>query len=437
MSGDSAVLLAFFRTLEAECIPYCVVGDVAGLPRIPANDIDIVCAAEHQDRIGAAIHVLAERFGGQVAQVLQHESNAFYRVLYLPDGLYLKLDVCSDYVVAARRLLTAAWLLEGRRKVGGRAFFTCAPEREFAYYLMKKISKGYAADAALRHLGALFDEAPAPCRAVLTATWAADEAAGIERAVLARDWQLVKPSIGELRRQMTARHPRVPSAFFAEARRVAARVLQPSGFTIAVLGPDGSGKSTLLDALQERLAPLGRGVARFHLKPPLTATARAAAAPVDNPHGRAPRGLFLSTLKLGYFAVVYTAGWLSTVWLLRRRSHVVLFDRYYHDILADPLRYRNGAPAWTVRFFARFVPRPDLFLILDASPNTVRARKAEVSAAESERQHAAYRALAHEIPGAHLVDANAAAEIVAGAGERLVVQAMAQRLSERGFRGQH
>lgn len=89
----------------------------------------------------------------------------------------------------------------------------------------------------------------------------------------------------------------------------------------------------------------------------------------------------------------------------RAKHGLVVFDRHLLDMLVDPLRYRYGGPSWVVRTACRLVPRPDLIVILDAPTSVVRARKQEVTTAESERQSLAYRGLAAAAPGAHLVDA--------------------------------
>jgi thymidylate kinase len=421
--------------LDASGVRYCVVGNTAELPRIPVNDVDLVCLPGDQAPIRAVIDALAARFGGCVAQALQHEANANYHVLRLrPDAgpVYLKIDVCTDYVVEARTLLTAAWLIEGRRKAPGAVFYTCAPEREFAYYLTKKISKGRADDKALSHLSALFAEAQTACRSVLVSTWGGDDAALIEKAVVSRDWRPIEPRVQSLRRKVRAKHTREISLVFAELKRVIGRVFWPTGFVVAVLGPDGSGKSTLLDLLENGLAPLGRSVARFHLKP---VKSLASGTPVSDPHAKEPRGAFLSTLKLLYLASQYVTGWWTNVWWLRRRSGIVLFDRYFQDILADPRRYRNGAPASIVRLIGSLVPRPDLFLILDVDPEIARSRKAEVSLAEGRRQRGAYQAIATATPNARLIDANPSAALVALQCEDIIVKNMAERLRRRGDHG--
>jgi thymidylate kinase len=110
---------------------------------------------------------------------------------------------------------------------------------------------------------------------------------------------------------------------------------------------------------------------------------------------------------------------------------MIFFDRYYHDHLADPRRYRSGAPKWLVRLVGRLIPMPDLFLVMDVLPEAARQRKAEVSAEESARQFGAYRALCAELPNAHLIDANRSPGEVASQCEGVVVRAMAARLQGR------
>ena len=110
---------------------------------------------------------------------------------------------------------------------------------------------------------------------------------------------------------------------------------------------------------------------------------------------------------------------------------MIFFDRYYHDVLADPRRYRSAAPQWLARLAGRLIPAPDLFLVLDVDPSTARSRKSEVSVDESERQFHAYRSLCRELPNAFLIDANAAPTQVAAQCEGVVVRAMAMRLQKR------
>ena len=60
---------------------------------------------------------------------------------------------------------------------------------------------------------------------------------------------------------------------------------------------------------------------------------------------------------------------------------MIMFDRYYDDMLVDPLRYRYGAPKWTIQLNRGAIPRPDLFLFIDVPENELIRRKNEVTIA--------------------------------------------------------
>lgn len=207
-------------------------------------------------------------------------------------------------------------------------------------------------------------------------------------------------------------------------------LLSKNVFSVAVLGPDGAGKSTLLGSLCSVPVLRTRHQYVFHLYPPIKSR-NIPPARVTNPHAKPNWGIFASVLKLFLLVGRYNTGWMLTKWKCKLQSSSIYFDRYYHDMLADPRRYRMGAPAWLVRLFGHLIPKPDLFLILDVQPEVARARKTEVSEAESQRQFHAYRALAEELPNAVLIDANGSPEDVASACERAVVEAMAYRLGQR------
>lgn len=435
-SPAATFLPELFHILSDRRITYCVMGNTRVLPEIPENDIDIVCAPGERPALIGAFEALVERYGGYVAQVLQHESTATYHVAYLPlpqnRSAYVKLDLCTDYLVAGRKLLSAEWILQDREK-SAAGFYTAAPDREFTYYLLKKLGKAKADGAALEHLSALLLRDSGGCRAALARCWPPASADLIARALAAKDWSPIAAARPLLQRQVRTRLPRRNLALvLAEWSRLLSRLLRPTGFVISVLGPDGSGKSTVLAGLVPRLSALGRRTARFHLKPPIAGRESEGGVVVD-PHGQRPRGPVMSILKLLYLVFAYNLGWLVSVWLPRLRSGLIFFDRYYHDILADPRRYRNGAPGWVVRTLGRLIPTPDLFLVIDVAPEAVRARKSEVSAQEGIRQFSAYRALCAELPNAHLIDGNVPAEAVIAQCESRVAQAMARRLSGRGF----
>lgn len=193
-----------------------------------------------------------------------------------------------------------------------------------------------------------------------------------------------------------------------------------SGLCVAILGPDGSGKSTLLDALERRAGDRFAAVRRFHLRPHV-GRGRRDEGPVVDPHGKLPRGMIPSVAKLAWWWMDYWLGHLLVVGPAVRRASLVLFDRYYHDILVDPVRYRYGASIRIARAVGRSVPMPDVFVILEAPVATLRSRKREVERVETERQREAYAELAAELPGAHRVDSSRPVEDVVAEVESLMI----------------
>jgi hypothetical protein len=71
----------------------------------------------------------------------------------------------------------------------------------------------------------------------------------------------------------------------------------------------------------------------------------------------------------------------------------VQFDRYFHDVLVDPRRYRYGGPKWFAALLSRLLPEPDLVIVLDANEDLIFSRKTELTRAEIQRQRQAYAEL--------------------------------------------
>ena len=178
------------------------------------------------------------------------------------------------------------------------------------------------------------------------------------------------------------------------------------GLCIAFFGPDGIGKSAVIEAVKLEAGTTFSAVVQFHFRPMFGR--QQDRPPVTDPHAQTPRSLLISTVKLIYWLLDCWYGYLIAIRPARRCSRLVIFDRYYPDILVDPQRYR--LPASTLRFarlLAAIAPRPDLYILLDAPADVVQRRKHEVSLAESQRQRLAYLAMFQSMPAKLLVNADA------------------------------
>ena len=184
------------------------------------------------------------------------------------------------------------------------------------------------------------------------------------------------------------------------------------GLCIAFFGPDGIGKSAVIEQVKVDAETAFSAVVQFHFRPMFGR--QEDRPPVTDPHGHAPRSLLISSLKLLYWLLDCWYGYLIAIRPARSRSRLVIFDRYYPDILVDPVRYRLPASSLRIaRWLTALAPRPDLCVLLDAPAEVVQRRKREVSPAESQRQRLAYLAMFQTMPTRLLVNADAPVNQVA------------------------
>ncbi|KKO01326.1 hypothetical protein LCGC14_0119140 [marine sediment metagenome] len=161
---------------------------------------------------------------------------------------------------------------------------------------------------------------------------------------------------------------------------------------ISFLGPDGSGKSTVIEGVIKEKLPFN-GTSYFHLKPLHPARALGESVVVVDPHKYPPYSMLKSYVKLAFFIYQYNIGWIKNVLPLKKKGNLVIFDRYYHDLLVDNRRYRYGGNIKIAKFISKFIPKPDIFFVLTTDPKVIYTRKQEVPFNELERQVSAYQLL--------------------------------------------
>jgi serine acetyltransferase/thymidylate kinase len=185
---------------------------------------------------------------------------------------------------------------------------------------------------------------------------------------------------------------------------------QPTGLLIAAMGPDGCGKSSVIAAVDRQVREAFRSTTLVHLRPGFLYRPERMAN--NTPHAEKPRGKARSFCKLVFFASDYILGYVFFMKPLLVRSNSLIFDRYYDDLLVDPRRYRQQGSVGMARLLRKIVPRPDLWLLLDAPAEVLQMRKQEVSPQESERQRHAYIELLRDQQNVVTIDASQPLETV-------------------------
>lgn len=166
-----------------------------------------------------------------------------------------------------------------------------------------------------------------------------------------------------------------------------------TGFSIGFTGPDGSGKTTVIDLMIERLGDVFRKAhAYYHFRPTLfgnlgeVAHSAGIKKEVDrnysDPHRGGKTGIFSSLARLGYYSLDYLVGYFVKVKTQTRITRLVIFDRYYTDIICDSRRSRIYLNPRFLYWFGRlFIPSLDYNILLTASTETILARKRELDEA--------------------------------------------------------
>jgi thymidylate kinase len=162
------------------------------------------------------------------------------------------------------------------------------------------------------------------------------------------------------------------------------RFFKSPGYVICFIGPDGSGKTTLIELIESTVSEaFHNSIYDFHLKPIKPKTKKTSI--VEEPHKYEPYSKIKSYIKLLYFVYQYNVGWIKNILPLKIKSSLIIFDRYFDDLLVDNKRYRYGGSKKVAKFFKKFIPSPDIYFILVADPKIIYERKKEIEYDELKR----------------------------------------------------
>ena len=70
---------------------------------------------------------------------------------------------------------------------------------------------------------------------------------------------------------------------------------------------------------------------------------------------------------------------------------IYIFDRYPHDLLIDPVRYRFQLNKNITETLLNFLPQPDLWINVSGNSNVIWRRKKEIKLYETKKQLKLYK----------------------------------------------
>ena len=420
-----------FRLLDEHRVRYCVLHSWEGLPDKLPSDLDLAVHPRDRARLPTVFQGLFEE-GYRPVQRWQYRGRGaqFDFAWFEQEGMRsARIDVTDRYWPHALVLMPGEELVRNRQQYKG--FWVANPAVEFAYILVKKTLKGSLPPHQAERLKMLVNELGKSQAQKIAGELFGDR--WKEQVVDACAGGTLGGPLGQLKKRLwVTKLRRDPQNAFRyvlrEVRRLAVRTFVPIGLFVVILGPDGVGKSTLVGRLAESLQQATFNRCRiFHWRPNVVAPQKETGMPVTDPHDKAPRGALGSIVVLFGLFLDY---WLGFIFILRpilTRAGLVVFDRYYHDLLIDPLRYRYGGPMSLAKFLGRLVPAPDLLFLVDAEDDIILSRKREVPPEELRRQRQAYRQFTLGDRRATLVKTDRGIERTLGEANRFVVEFLSQR----------
>jgi serine acetyltransferase/thymidylate kinase len=412
-------------------------GDASVPSQLGPSRIELVLAPQAIDEVPRLLHKFSARSEGRLVTCVRHQRNGWRALL---SGLnrderpeFVTLEMFTDFVRRGRTILTADRILKSRVLETSEAsaskprssYFTAGPAIEFIYYLVRCAYENKLTAEQTLHLRECWRRDPTATGTQVRSLWDSEREAGVvARAVESDEWDALREILPLLVNGVRRRTRLTPLEWLHGLRAWSQAQWRPHGLLLACLGPEGVGKSDLIASLKERaLAPFVH-VHTMDLRPRIF-------RPDPRVKARTPRGRLGTMAKLLMFAADYWWGFHLRIRPRLVSGMLVVSNRYYDDVLVDPLRYRMAEAFAFARALMPWIPRPDLWLVLDAPAEVINSRNTNLPAEETSRQRGEYRRLLRGYEDVVVLDARQKLDKLLAEAERAIVAHLETRTAQR------
>lgn len=396
---EARVLAGLFSRLENRCVRYAILRNYECLPHsVGARDIDIVVMPEDLQAATEVVCVVAKEMNLRFASYYRDERLTQFMLFQRAETgevFDLKIDFFTNSQIYGVEASSAAQMLQALRRHNGLPVvhekYVFLDKWLFHLLVGKPVHPKYDAD-----FFAICQREKNSLTAVLTPLLGKDLANGMIDGVASGAASKMPPLLlGEKIRvlaRMLGRQGLRGIGHFAQFLAYRLRNFgRPPGIFLSVSGPDGSGKTTVIDAVIAELQTIygGDSVIYRHFRPSVlpriadVAKAARAIETVDkdyaNPHRARPSGPAGSLARLGYYYLDYLVGYFRSVRPVLLKRQIILFDRYYYDMIGDPGRSRIRLPYGLLRFVGHLLPLPSYAFFIHVNPEEIYRRKQELS----------------------------------------------------------
>ncbi len=381
----SKYLSEFFRLLN-DNVEYVVLRNFEGLPeRNDSRDIDIAISTKDYKRIKPLLLQLIETQGWKIVTLLKSDRLVTWVIGFINashETELIQLDFFFDTSVFGIELLSVKELLYGRQ-FNGRIYIPSIEIQFLDKYLYDR-AVGAEYPEKYHFTREVAKDSPV-VKEKLRGVFGCDSIESCDKM----------PGKRLLMRAVRYNLLSRPFSFIGGVGHFLQTfsgnyIMSRTGFSVGFTGPDGSGKTTVIDRTIERLGDVFASAhAYYHFRPALfgnlgeVAHSAGIKKEVDrnysDPHRGGKTGVLSSLARLGYYSVDYVVGYFAKVKTRTRITRLVIFDRYFTDIICDSRRSRIYLPPKFLNLWRKlFIPSLDYNILLTASADTILARKREL-----------------------------------------------------------
>lgn len=401
-----------FRALDDAEIRWLILRNQDRLDRI-GHDLDIIVHPRDASRLEAVVRRAVVDGGYFLLRVRRGIEHLAFDVSHraLRGRLLLHVDFQTRVAYRGRTLIDADDVFAHRRRAENGAWVLSPGMEAYALILHAALHKGALKEAYALRLAAIEEAAPGALLHVATERLGEDLGRRVAGVRTEEDLLRIRRPLA---RAVDTKYPsnvwRRPWFTVSSGAAMSYRRMRPTGIFVVFLGPDGSGKSTTVEMLTEILTdPSGIvPIHRVYLGSgrPILPTRKLRRKMIAARLGERKRTVRDVRPRRLRGAIHVMVDEIVRYWMhVRPRVSphgIVLADRYAYDVLR--INNPHVRSRWFRRIATAFIPTPDITFFLEGDPETISARKQELTVAETIRQQRAYRELEAFVPTFRPVD---------------------------------
>lgn len=350
------------------------------------------------------------------------------------EGLnYLKIKFIHDYKIEGRFYISSEELLSNRVYMPEDKSWKLAGSYLFICCLLKNITSKYIGKDDFRKLWHYRKQAGLDIIQKLQKFLEKDSIELIFKSLDEKNIDYLNAMLNRLNKDLLNKTPKRINHIITDKINLLNAAFKPAGLVVGILGRDGSGKSTLADEIISSLGPYFNGTNTFKKFPSLLYKGeifkKKEAYDFTKPHYHKQRDRFTSFLKLNLILIEFMFGYWLKVFPLKAKSHLVLYDRYFADLLADPHRYRIKGNQFIIKAFHYILPKPDMWIILDIPTNILLERKQELTYETSEKLRYKYLNLQQLLPNCFVLNNEEAINKTVNKASTFILKYMHQKVA--------